>query len=189
MSILADIQHSLREGDATSRPLIERAQNEDEVQNWIVEQINLRSRNRFHAHREAEVAHGNKPDVIVSSTSAPCEVAVEIKHGGKKWTARLLEHSLTSQLAKDYLKVANRRHGAFIVTNHKSRRWHHPETGAAMTFEDLMQWLAAIAKTQVANESGHIEIQTQGLDTTAPLRREDLRDRTRVTIAASRQPN
>jgi len=44
-----------------------------------------------------------------------------------------------------------------------------------MTFENLMQWLTRIAGTVIANESGAIEIQTQGLDTTAPLRRKDVK--------------
>jgi hypothetical protein len=81
MGVLDNIQHDLVHGDVTSRPLLQRAKDEDEVQNWIVEQINHRSRGRLHAHREAHVALGDKPDVIVASTAAPCEVAVEIKHG------------------------------------------------------------------------------------------------------------
>jgi hypothetical protein len=34
-------------GDVTTRPLLQRAKDEDEVQNWIVEQINHRSRGRL----------------------------------------------------------------------------------------------------------------------------------------------
>jgi len=48
----------------------------------------------IHAFREAEVAIRDKPDVIIASTSAPCEVAIEVKHGGKGWTARDLESAL-----------------------------------------------------------------------------------------------
>ena len=82
MSVLNDIQFQLTNGDVSSRPLLERAKDEDEVQKWIVEQMNYRSRGRFAAYREAEVARGDKPDVIVSSTSAQCEVGIEVKHGG-----------------------------------------------------------------------------------------------------------
>jgi hypothetical protein len=91
MAILDNIQHDLVHGDVTSRPLLQQAKDEDQVQNWIVEQINYRSHGRLHAHRETQVALGDKPDVIVASTAAPCEVAVEIKHGGKGWTPRQLE--------------------------------------------------------------------------------------------------
>ena len=119
MGVLADIAQNLTHGDVTSRPLLERAKDEDEVQNWLVEQMNARARGRFHAgFREAEVAAGDKPDVIIASTSAPYEVAIEVKHGGKGWTARQLEHALRTQLAEDYLKPETRRHGVLVISHH-----------------------------------------------------------------------
>jgi hypothetical protein len=168
MAILDNIQHDLVHGDVTSRPLLQQAKDEDQIQNWIVEQINHRSRGRLHAHREAQVALGDKPDVIVASTAAPCEVAVEIKHGGKGWTARQLEGALRTQLAIDYLKPSQRRHGAFVVTYHGGRTWRDPATNQAMTFNALMKWLAAIAETLVENPHGPIEIRCQGIDASTP---------------------
>ncbi|HEY2485619.1 MAG TPA: hypothetical protein VGI36_10740, partial [Candidatus Binataceae bacterium] len=168
MGILDNIQHDLVHGDVTTRPLLQRAKDEDEVQNWIVEQINHRSRGRLHAHRETQVALGDKPDVIVASTAAPCEVAVEIKHGGMGWTARQLESALRSQLAVDYLKPAHRRHGALVITHHGARTWRHPDTGESMTFDVLMQWLSSIAETLIENPNGAIEIWCQGIDASTP---------------------
>jgi hypothetical protein len=168
MGVLDNIQHDLVHGDVTTRPLLQRAKDEDEVQNWIVEQINHRSRGRLHAHRETQVALGDKPDVIVASTAAPCEVAVEIKHGGMGWTARQLERALRSQLAVDYLKPAHRRHGAFVVTHHGARTWRHTDTGEPMTFDVLMQWLSGIAETLIENPNGAIEIRCQGIDASTP---------------------
>jgi hypothetical protein len=51
MSVLQDIQFQLVSGDVSSRPLVERASDEDEVQQWIVEQMNYRSKGRFTAYR------------------------------------------------------------------------------------------------------------------------------------------
>lgn len=164
MGVLDNINHDLIHGDVTSRPLLQRAKNEDEVQNWIVEQINHRSRGRLHAHREAQVALGDKPDVIVASTAAPCEVAVEVKHGGMGWSARQLENALRSQLAVDYLKPAHRRHGAFVITHHGARTWRHPVTEQPMDFDDLMGWLCGIAETLIENQFGPIEVRCQGID-------------------------
>lgn len=168
MGVLDNIQHDLIHGDVTTRPLLQRAKDEDEVQNWIVEQINHRSRGRLHAHRETQVALGNKPDVIVASTAAPCEVAVEIKHGGMGWTARQFEGALRSQLAVDYLKSAHRRHGALVITHHGARTWRHPDTDESMTFDILMQWLSGIAETLIENPNGAIEIRCQGIDASSP---------------------
>ncbi|MGO1078147.1 hypothetical protein [Inquilinus sp. CA228] len=169
MGVLVDIQRGLTAGDVTSRPLLERAASEDEVQNWVVEQINFRSRERFHAHREAQVAGGNMPDIILSSTAAPCQVAIEVKHGGKGWSFADLENALRNQLAGDYLKVAERRHGILLVSHHKNRAWIDPTTSKRLTFERLIEQLGAVAAELVENKSlDPIEVRCVGIDASSP---------------------
>jgi hypothetical protein len=87
-SVLSDIQHDLVHRDASSRKLLLAAKDEDEVQNWIVEQLQLRAKERFHAHREPKVADKKEPDVIIAAIGALIELAIEVKHGGKDWTVR-----------------------------------------------------------------------------------------------------
>jgi hypothetical protein len=164
LAVLDDIAFRPARGDATSRPLVERARDEDEVQNWLVEQMQLRSDGRFHAYREAEIALGNKPDVIVASTSAACEVEIEVKHGGMGWTARQLEDALRVQLAADYLKPPARRHGVLVVTHHRNRRWLDPSSRKPLSFDALIGWLSGIATTLVENESGAIEVRCVGIN-------------------------
>lgn len=165
MTVLKDIQFQLDKGDVTSRPLLQRAKDEDEVRNWIVEQMNFRSRGRFHAYREAQVANKDRPDIIIASTAAPCEVGMEVKHGGKKWTRVQLENALRVQLANDYLKPASRRHGVFVVTNHGLRRWRDAGTKQMMDFSKLVIWLTAIATKIMTNDSGPIQVRCFGVDT------------------------
>ncbi len=81
-AVMRDIQHGFGQSDVTSASLLRKAENEEEVKLWLVEQLNLRSRERFVAAREAEISYGDKPDIIASSTSAPVSVAFEVKHGG-----------------------------------------------------------------------------------------------------------
>ena len=169
MQVLADIQHGLSARDVTSRPLLERAISEDEVQNWVVEQMNFRSRERFHAHREAQVAGGDMPDIIVSSTSAPCQVAIEVKHGGKSWSFAALKNALREQLAEHYLKVAERRHGVLLVSHHKRRAWVDKSTGKRLKFEHLIHQLDAVADTVVENLNREpIRVRCFGIDATSP---------------------
>jgi hypothetical protein len=172
MSVLQDIQFQLVSGDVSSRPLVERASDEDEVQQWIVEQMNYRSKGRFTAYREAEVAGGDKPDVIISSTSALCEVGIEVKHGGKGWTPRELESAICKQLSQDYLKPATRRQGVLVVTYHGSRYWRHPELKQRMTFAELINWLRSRAESVLENDSGPIEVRCVGIDASPPIRAE-----------------
>ena len=164
MGVLADIAQNLTHGDVTSRPLLERAKDEDEVQHWLVEQMNARARGRFHAMREAEVAIGDRPDVIIASTSASCEVAIEVKHGGKGWTARDLESALRTQLAEDYLKPESRRHGVLVITHHRDRRWLRISDNKPISFSDLIAWLSGIAATITENAVGPIVVKCVGIN-------------------------
>lgn len=164
LSVLDDIQFHLHQGDASSRALLERAQDEDEVQNWIAEQFHLRSRGRFHVYREAEVAGGNKPDLVVSSTSALGEVAIEIKNANKRWTVLQLEDALRQQLAGDYLKPPTRRHGILLISYHSQRIWHDPETKQTLSFDDVIRRLKVQASQLTTNTSGPIEVCCFGLN-------------------------
>ncbi|MET4072595.1 hypothetical protein ABID58_007424 [Bradyrhizobium sp. S3.2.6] len=164
LGVLADIIFRLSSGDSTSRQLLERAKDEDEVQHWLTEQMQLRSLGRYHAYREAQVAKGDKPDIIVASTAAQCEVAIEVKHGGKGWTASQLQKALRVQLAEDYLKPATRRHGVLVITHHRDRKWLDPVTRQPLSFEAAIDWLEGIAATLVETTSGVIEVHCVGIN-------------------------
>jgi hypothetical protein len=164
MGVLNDIVLQFTKGDSTSRQLLERAKDEEEVQQWLAEQMQLRSRGRYHAYREAQVAQGDKPDVIVASTAVQCEVAVEVKHGGKGWTANKLEDALRTQLAVNYLKPATRRHGVLVITHHRDRTWLDPLTRKPLSFEAVIGWLSGIADTLVETNGNAIEVRCVGIN-------------------------
>ncbi len=119
--VLSEIVWDFGSGDASSRAVLETARDEDAVQEYLHEQFRLRAKDRYHVAREAEIAEGNMPDILLSAVGAPFAVAVEVKHGGKGWSTNELEASLRTQLAEDYLRPSERRHGIFVVSNHKSR--------------------------------------------------------------------
>jgi hypothetical protein len=164
LGVLADIVFKLASGDSTSRQLLQRANDEDEVQHWLTEQMQLRALGRYHAYREAQVANGDKPDIIVASTAAQCEVAIEVKHGGKGWSASQIEKALRVQLAEDYLKPATRRHGLLVISHHRDRKWLDPVTRQPLSFEAVIDWLETIAGTLVENTSGVIEVHCVGIN-------------------------
>ncbi|WP_316229826.1 hypothetical protein [Bradyrhizobium sp. SZCCHNR1051] len=164
LGVLRDIVLKFSKGDSTSRQLLERAKDEEEVQQWLTEQLQLRSLGRYHAYREAEVAKRDRPDIIVASTTSQCEVAIEVKHGGKLWTASQLEDALRTQLAVDYLKPETRRHGVLVVTHHRDRKWLDPATRKPLTFEALIDWLSGIASTLVEIDGNAVEVRCVGIN-------------------------
>jgi len=168
LAVLADLQAHLRRGDINSRSLFERAKDEDEARNYIVEQMMYRSKDRFHAYREAQIAKKDRPDIIVASTSARCEVGMEVKHGSKGWSQAQLSDALHNQLAEDYLKPVTRRHGVLVITKHGPRRWRDADTHKWLSFDSIISWLQGLAAKITSNSSGAITVHCVGLDATEP---------------------
>lgn len=167
MDVLDDIQRDLIHEDANSRPLIRGAENEEQVQQWLYEQLSLRAKGRYHVHREPEVAEKNEPDIVISAVGAPVELAIEVKHGGmESWSVRKLEAALRQQLVADYLRPVARRCGILVITHHGNRTWRAPEDNAVVTFEALIKRLHSMARSITSNVTGHVQAEVVGIDTT-----------------------
>ena len=178
LSVLSDISSSFDHADASSRPLLALAQDENPVQNWLAEQLQLRSKERYSVHREKEVAKKNKPDIIITSTVAPVELAIEIKNVDKGWTLLELEKALKVQLGEDYLLPDNRRCGILVLSQHQRlRTWRaHKKT---WQFTDVLNHLSELSKIVVQNKTGSIEVKVFGLDATDRIKKvkpKELRD-------------
>ena len=186
-AITREIGWDFAHADASSRAVLETATDENAVQNYLAEQLRLRATGRFHATREGEVAEGNKPDILIASTEAPVEVALEAKHGGKQWSTKSLEAALRTQLAEDYLRPANRRHGLFVVTNHRPRGWTHPKSGKHLNFTEMIAYLATIAETLTKNAVGEIQVSVVGIDALPRERRRTKRSPSRSKTKARRK--
>ena len=164
MGVLSDIRTSSVREDSSSLPLLLRAADEDEVQKWLAEQLRLRSKGRFQVHREAQIARGDKPDIITASTAAQLQVAIEVKHGGMHWSVRDYEKALTGQLAKQYLKPENRRWGVLVISHHGKRFWVDPETKRRLEFQDVIRRLQALAERISLAPSSSVTVRVCGID-------------------------
>jgi hypothetical protein len=170
-SVINEICWEFDNADASARAVLETARDEKAVQQWLVAELKHRAKDRYHASRESEVAEGNMPDVLISAVGALIEVAVEAKHGGKEWSTKQLEESLRNQLAEDYLRPATRRHGVFVVTNHRKRGWTHPATRKRLTFAQMIAYLNGVAAGLKRNSVGGIAVTVIGIDAVKKIRR------------------
>jgi hypothetical protein len=164
-SVIEDFTADFDNEDASSRSVLALAQNENQVQTWLEEQLKLRSMNRYHAHREPEVADKKEPDIVLSSTAALVEVAVEVKNGNMDWSVPKLEDALRTQLATRYLRPKNRRHGILVITMHTERYWL-PEPGVKWMFGDVISHLSSLAESIESNDTGAISVSVLGIDAT-----------------------
>lgn len=166
LRVLEEIQYGQTHEDASSRKLLQSAENEEQVQGWLGEQLKLRGRNRYHVHREPEVANKKEPDIVLSAISIASEVAIEVKDANKGWTVRELEEALTKQLAVQYLRPANRRHGVLVITLHSPRMWRDPANRATLSFAQVIERLTVLAMKISSNETGPISVRVVGIDVT-----------------------
>ncbi len=164
LRVLDEIQYGLTQEDMSSRRLLQSAANEEQVQGWLGEQFKLRARGRYHVHREPEVADKKEPDIIASAIAISVEVAIEVKDANKDWTVQDLEDALTTQLAKQYLRPANRRHGVLVITLHTPRTWRDPVDKSILSFAQVIERLTALATTITSNQSGLISVRVIGID-------------------------
>jgi len=166
LRVLDEIRYGLTQEDASSRTLLQSAANEKQVQGWLWEQLKLRAQNRYHVHREPEVADKKEPDIVASAIAITAEVAIEVKNGNKRWTVLKLEDALTTQLAERYLRPVNRRHGVLVITLHRPRTWRDPINNATLSFANVVDRLTALAKTITTNDTGPITVRVVGIDVT-----------------------
>ncbi|MEX3904253.1 hypothetical protein [Paraburkholderia sp. BR14312] len=173
IDLVDDITASFNNADASTRALLARAGDEEEVQLWLAERLHERSRGRYHTHRETEVADRNEPDIVVSSSSIDVQVAIEIKNGNMGWTVPQLERAIAHQLAEDYLRTRNRRHGILVISLHKRRTWR--VGGEVWDFAQLIAHLQSFAKSIRSNRTGAVEVRVRGVDASEPLLAETLK--------------
>ncbi|MDR7155812.1 hypothetical protein J2W40_002648 [Sphingobium xenophagum] len=167
LDLLDAIEASFGENDMSSRAVVGTAENEAAVQEWLGDALNLRSDGRFHAHREAQVVHDDRPDIILSSSSSTNQLAIEVKHGDMGWSLAALRAALAVQLAEQYLLPANRRHGILVISHHREIRfWKDKAKRRRISFSDLITELQRQAETITSNATGPITVAVRGLDAT-----------------------
>ena len=104
----------------------------------------------------------NKPDIIVSGASGVVEIALEVKPADS-YSPNELKHALDWQLAETYLKSTTRRHGVLVLFDFGRRKWRNPDTGKALTFDDLLDLLSQHATKVKRNSTGDVLVSIFGL--------------------------
>ncbi|WP_035818432.1 hypothetical protein [Janthinobacterium sp. RA13] len=166
MAVLSDITASFDCADASSRSLLALADDEEKVQQWLTERLNDLSKARYHTYREPKVANSKEPDIVVSSTSCPAQIAIEIKNANKGWTVKQYEAAVSKQLASLYLLPQNRRHGILVISLHEFRKWRID--GRYRNFDQLILHLTDYAAQVTSNKMGAVVVKVVGINAWRP---------------------
>ncbi len=190
--ILEDIQHLLDNNDASPRAALRDCQDEDGVQRWLAYELTQRAHGRFSVTQETVTDRPNRMDILVQAATVPDQLVIEVKHGGKEWTAKQLLGALEKQLGEGYLLPDTRRHGILVVTNHGPRRWTHPVSKIRLPFSELLTLLQDRADKLTRAQGYARTLKAFGLDAApddpgAASKRGSARPTVRPSLAEGRQ--
>ncbi|WP_430414029.1 hypothetical protein [Parasphingorhabdus sp.] len=171
LALLEEINWSFANADMSARSVVETAKDEAAVQNWLGSTLANMSKGRFLPHRETHVADEKRPDLLITASSAPVEVAIEIKHDDKGWSLKDLRSALRVQLAEQYLQPENRRYGVLVISNHRDGKfWRDMEEKVRLSFDKTISLLQREAKEIRHNSSGSISVSVCGIDAAPRIR-------------------
>lgn len=94
------------------------------------------------------------------------QVGIEVKNANMGWTVTQLERAISNQLAHDYLRTENRRHGILVVSLHKPKTWR--VAGKVWDFDQIIAHLQAFAAETKSNRTGTIEVRAMGINACPP---------------------
>jgi hypothetical protein len=139
-----DMQYDLLHADFAQGATVKVLPDETAVQNWVAERLRLKQGRAYSVEREPHVVDEKEPDIRLRAKASDASVAIEIKVP-ESWTLGQLEAALTDQLCGRYLRARDARHGILLLVHKKPRRWRDTETGAFLTFRELISRLQALA--------------------------------------------
>ena len=144
---LDDIQHDLLHADFAQGATVKALSDENAVQNWVADRLRLKQGRGYSVEREPHVVDEKEPDVRLRAKVTDASVAIEIKVPEKRWTLKELEAALADQLCGRYLRARDAGHGILLLVHQqqRSKGWHDTETGAFLSFEEVISRLRALA--------------------------------------------
>jgi hypothetical protein len=146
-----DIQYDLLHADFAQGSTVKTLPDENAVQNWVADRLDLKRGRAYSVERESHVVDEKEPDVRLRAKATDAKVAIEIKIP-ESWTLKELEAALRDQLCGQYLQARDARQGVLLLVHQRLRGkkgWQDTETGAFLTFSEVVDRLRALT-TRIA---------------------------------------
>ncbi|WP_409322651.1 NACHT domain-containing protein [Pseudomonas putida] len=136
---LLDLKHVLEESDDSIASILQPADQETTIRNYIGSWCRDRANNRYSITQEEEFADAKKADLRFHGKPFDGQVPVELKLADK-WPGNELCERLENQLCGDYMRDARTTHGIFLLVYHGTRNrrtWTLPSNKQKIEFKDL----------------------------------------------------
>jgi hypothetical protein len=138
---VSGLKHDLEDGDTSIASILQRADRETEIRNYIGNWCREHAGGKYTISQEDELADAKRPDLRFHGVGFDAPVPLELKLADK-WTGPHLFERLEIQLVGDYLRDRRSSRGIFglIYLGIKSS-WDLPNGKRAESFNDLIEAL------------------------------------------------
>lgn len=144
---LEDLQHSLLNGDFTQgTTLLALGPEENAVQRWVADRLELQSGQCYSVERESRVARDRAPDITLWGREGAACVRIEVKVA-ESCSLGELEWALEEQLCGGYLRKSEGMHGILLLVHQRARPkgWLDAGSGSHVPFDGVVRQLKARA--------------------------------------------
>lgn len=162
-SRLDDIDDLLRQ-DESPREFWETTSVERLLRRELAAQFKQRSLNAYNTTQESATAEEKHTDIrLISTAPGNLQASIELKIGENGYTYNDLRDALRVQLVGQYMAPECRRVGVLWISWRGEKTWEDPDTGATMTFDEVISRLNKEAETLMAGLGADAFLTVRGL--------------------------
>lgn len=162
-----DIAHHLAHDDFSDRVTLAQIGDEGEMQRTLAARLRQEARGAYTVSRESEVADSKRPDIRLTAAKGE-QVSIEVKIADS-WTLVELNAALRDQLVGQYLRHRSGSAGCLLLTRGRKRFWTESATRRRLSFDKLVEHLAAEARLIERGQNFRIRVTCMGIDLRSPL--------------------
>jgi hypothetical protein len=151
LAILENVQDDVLRADFQQGRILVGLKDEELVQNWVANSLQVRGTKRFSVERESHVAHEKEPDLRLRVSASQATTPIEIKVV-ESWTLPELERALIQQLIGQYLLDISHRWGILLLVHQKPRPRGWTRSGKKLSITSLVRHLQCLADKIAAKE-------------------------------------
>ena len=163
---LEDIDHDLRHDAFSERHMLQRINQESDMQISLARRLEEKADGIYSVVREPELADRKRPDILL--LAGTLKIPVEVKFADH-CSPNKLERALREQLVGRYMRHSSYAAGCLLLTYRgKQKFWRQPDTGERLVFTKVVEFLRDRARAIEREDARDIRIEVFGLDLTDP---------------------
>lgn len=145
----------------------------------IARELHTNANHVYTVDQEAATAEEKETDIRMRATASAQQATIELKIGEKDRSAAELRRTLKDQLLVKYMAAEDCRSGCLVITIASDKTWRHPDTNAALDFNELIVMLNEEAERLSFERGGAVRMMVKGYDLRPRLKTEKAAARAR----------